>query len=76
MGNALREELHAMVDGLSEDELESAKISLRDVSSDPFADMDPIERERLHAALAQSEREIAEGKSLSLDEIKNDPSIY
>ncbi|MEM6533027.1 MAG: hypothetical protein AAF654_10400 [Myxococcota bacterium] len=43
--------------------------------ADPFANMDPSEREKLHASLEASEREFAEGKGIPaervLDELRN-----
>jgi len=74
MSSALKQELHALVDDLPEEELHAARrflAFLRDEGTDPnahiddedpFADMPDEERERLHASLAQSRREIVEGK--------------
>ncbi|MCK5689453.1 hypothetical protein KAI87_09305 [Myxococcota bacterium] len=64
MGNALRDEIHMLVDDMPDDQLELARESLRDMSHDPFADMDPEERERLHQMLAQSRRDFVEGKGM------------
>ncbi|MCK5688892.1 hypothetical protein KAI87_06465 [Myxococcota bacterium] len=69
MGNALRDEIHAMVDDLQDEQLESVRASLRDVSYDPFENMDPAELERLHAVIERSEQQFAEGKGVLAEDV-------
>jgi hypothetical protein len=37
--------------------------------ADPFANMDPEERKKLHAALDASEKEFAEGKGIPAEQV-------
>ncbi len=71
MSSALREELHELLDRLDEAQLPQAKQRLHELGADnrdPFADMDPEERKKLHASLEASERDLAAGRVRSLDD--------
>ena len=81
MSDAVKKELHALVDALPDQEVHTARrflAFLRDEGTDPnahldegdpFEDMPDEERARLHAALARSRREVAEGKVIPAEEV-------
>lgn len=76
MSDAAKKELHELVDALRADQVGDARERLMALQnedadpyayldeSDPFEDMPDEERARLHAALEQSEKELAEGKGI------------
>ncbi|MEM6274330.1 MAG: hypothetical protein AAF735_03725 [Myxococcota bacterium] len=72
MSSALRDELHQLLDHLDEAQLPEAEKRLRELGTDdkdPFADMDPEERKKLHASLAQSRAERAAGLAVPVEEV-------
>ena len=70
MSDTARKELHALVDGLPDEAVNEARERLVEITNagDPFADMDPEERERLHAVLAQSRAEHEAGLGIPAEE--------
>jgi len=75
MTQSLKEQVHALVDGLTNDHLLLVRDLLVSFGDDPFVQMAPGEQERLHAAIERSEREFDLGQGVSLDEIAADSSI-
>ncbi|MEO1483654.1 MAG: hypothetical protein AAFU77_16210 [Myxococcota bacterium] len=69
MSSALREELHQLLDQLDDEQLEEAEQRLREIEGDPFENMDPEERKKLHASLAQSRAERAAGLAVPVEEV-------
>ena len=67
-----KDELHELINALPEAKLTAVKDFLQavneDVEKDPFEDMDPDERERLHAILAQNRSEHKAGLGIPADE--------
>ncbi|MEL6196052.1 MAG: hypothetical protein AAFZ38_11680 [Myxococcota bacterium] len=72
MSSALREELHQLLDQLNDEQLEEAEQRLREIEGDPFEDMDPEERKKLHASLDQAEADIAAGRTRPVGEFLNE----
>ena len=75
MVSALKDEVYALVDELEESRLKDLRDLLRNFGKDPFINMDSDQRQRLHAAIAQSEHEMDAGQGVSIDEIAQDPGI-
>jgi hypothetical protein len=78
MGDALRDELRALVDRLPEGELTAARRYLeflRERGSDPYAplndsdELDDAERARLHASLERGMEEMRQGLGRPADEV-------
>ncbi len=67
MSNALKQEVHDLLDGASEERLVEVRAMLR-VSSDPFADMSDEERGKLRASLARGRAQHEAGEGIELDE--------
>ncbi|MEO0814808.1 MAG: hypothetical protein AAFY60_18235 [Myxococcota bacterium] len=72
MSSALREELHQLLDQLDDEQLPEAEKRLRELGTDdkdPFADMDPEERKKLHAVLEQSRAEHEAGLGIPAEDV-------
>jgi len=69
MSDALRDDLHLLLDRLPAEALPRVHevMAAEAEGVEAFGDLDPAERERLHAALEQSEREIAAGQTISAE---------
>ena len=70
MSSAAKKELHDLVDALPDSAVEEVREYLDSHrAGDPFADMDPEERAKLHAAIEQSEKEIAAGEGIPIEDV-------